>query len=88
MSVVEEIFALKSAGTLNYERRLEKKEIGRPKPKMDLKQTTKDMGKDIHRYFKKSMYNLCNWICGCSVKNAFFCYPCCFQMIPYGLKIE
>jgi hypothetical protein len=76
MSVVEEIFALKSAGTLNYERRLEKKEIGRPKPKMDLKQTTKDRGKDIHRYFKESMYDLCNWICGCSVKNAFFCYPC------------
>lgn len=75
-SVVEEILALKSAGTLNYERRLEKKESGRPKPKMNLKQTTKDRGKDIQRYFKDSMYNLCDWICGCNVKNAFFCYPC------------
>lgn len=76
MSVVDEIIALKSAGTLNYERRLEKKESGRPKPNMNLKQTTKDRGKDIQRYFKESMYNLCDWICGCSVRNAFFCYPC------------
>ena len=22
------------------------------------------------------MYDLCDWICGCSVRNAFFCYPC------------
>ena len=41
MSVVDEILALKSSGALNYDWRLEKKESGRPKPNMNLKQTTK-----------------------------------------------
>ena len=76
MSVVDEILALKSAGALNYEQWLEKKESGRPKPNMNLQQTTNDRGKDIQRYFRQSMYELCDWICGCSVRNAFFCYPC------------
>ena len=53
MSLADEILALKSAEALNYERRLEKKESGRPKPIMNLKETTKDRSKDVQRYFRE-----------------------------------
>lgn len=75
-SVVENILNMKSAGIFNHARRIEFKERGRPVSTLNIKQTTKDRGKDINRYFKQSMYSLCDWICGCEVKNAFFCYPC------------
>lgn len=75
-STVQEILQCKISGTLTFEKRLEIKEKGRPKPLLDLKQTTKDRGKVINRYFKPSMYNISDWICGCNVKNAFFCFPC------------
>lgn len=75
-SVVETIINFKSAGLFNHARRIEFKERGRPIPTLNIKQVTKDRGKDINRYFKQSMYSLCDWICGCEVKNAFFCYPC------------
>jgi hypothetical protein len=73
---VQDICNLKSSNELNFEQRLRFKESGRPKPNLELKQTTKDRGKDIHRYFRQSFYELSEWICGCSVKNAFFCFPC------------
>lgn len=76
MSVVQEVIVLKRQGNLNYEQRLRLKEKGRPQPKLNLRQSTKDRGKDINRYFKENMYLLCDWICGCEEKNAFFCYPC------------
>lgn len=76
MAVVQKILTLKRDGALNYEKRVEMKGYGPPKPKLNLTQTTKDRGKDINRYFKETMYSLCEWICGCEVKNAFFCYPC------------
>ncbi|KAJ8911318.1 hypothetical protein NQ315_017014 [Exocentrus adspersus] len=73
---VQEILNLKQHSRLNHERRLELKAHGPPKPKLNLTQQYKDRGKQINRYFKECMYTLCDWICGCDVNNAFFCYPC------------
>lgn len=79
---VQVILNLKANNKLNFEARLKIKESGRPKPVLNLKQTTKDRGKDINRYFKLSMYDIYDWICGCNAKNAFFVFgACCFVML-------
>ncbi|XP_018565364.1 zinc finger MYM-type protein 1 isoform X1 [Anoplophora glabripennis] len=72
MSVVQNIFKLKSENKFTTEDLVKFKDGGRPKPKMAIKQTSSK----VNRYFRDSMYNLSEWICGCEVRNAFFCFPC------------
>lgn len=60
MLVVERVKELKIKNELNFGKRLELKESGRPLPK------------DVHYNFRKSMYDLSDWICRCEVNNAFY----------------
>ncbi|XP_050500562.1 uncharacterized protein LOC114333658 [Diabrotica virgifera virgifera] len=76
MSVVQNIMLLKIANKLTYEELLNFKAAGRPKPTMPIKQTTLDKTREVNRYFSASMYNVSEWICGCEVQKAFFCFPC------------
>lgn len=44
-------------------KRLEIKNTGWPTLKLNLKQSTTLMkGKDVNRYFRQSMYDMCSWI--------------------------
>nr|CAH7755191.1 unnamed protein product [Callosobruchus chinensis] len=46
------------------------------RPKLDLTQTTKGKSRYFTRKFKKEIYEKNDWICGCSVTNSLFCFPC------------
>ncbi|KAJ8965752.1 hypothetical protein NQ317_017838 [Molorchus minor] len=37
-------------------------------PQLQIRQTSKDKNKEVHRNFRPSMYDLSEWICGCDVK--------------------
>ncbi|KAJ8985964.1 hypothetical protein NQ317_010722 [Molorchus minor] len=63
--VVQKIKVLKTINGLNFEKRLEIKENGRPMPELEIRQTSKDRNKEVHRNFRPSMYDLSEWICGC-----------------------
>ncbi|XP_030759734.1 zinc finger MYM-type protein 1-like [Sitophilus oryzae] len=76
LCLVCEIVRLKENDCLNFEKRLECKNTGRPLPELTLKQVTQDKNKSVNRYFKKTMYDLCDFICGCKDRNMFFCFPC------------
>lgn len=76
LCLVCEIVRLKGNNCLDFEKRLECKEVGRPMPELTLIQVTQDKNKSVNRYFKKTMYDLCDFICGCKDKNMFFCFPC------------
>lgn len=74
--LVCEIVCLKENNGLTFEKRFEFKQLGRPLPELTLKQVTQDKNKSVNRYFKKTMYDLCDFICGCKEKDMFFCFPC------------
>lgn len=76
MSVVQKIKQLKSANELNFTKLVEFKANARPLPELSLRQTSKDKNKEVHRNFRKGMYDLADWICGCEVSNAFYCFVC------------
>ncbi|KAK9732370.1 hypothetical protein QE152_g12861 [Popillia japonica] len=76
MSVVQKIKQLKSANELNFTKLVEFKANGRPLPELSLRQTSKDKNKEVHRNFRKEMYDLADWICGCEVSNVFYCFVC------------
>lgn len=76
VSVVQTIKDLKTLNSLSFEKRLEIKANGRPLPELQIRQTSKDKKKDVHRNFRKCMYDLSEWICGCEVSNAFYCFVC------------
>ncbi|KRT79045.1 hypothetical protein AMK59_8166, partial [Oryctes borbonicus] len=76
MSVIEKIKELRSADKLDFEKRVELKKHGRPLPDLEIKQTSRDKNKEVHRNFRRSLYDLADWICGCDVSNAFYCFVC------------
>lgn len=39
-------------------------------------QTTKSKTRDFKRTFKSDGYEKNDWICGCSMTNRLFCFPC------------
>src|SRR6201990_1711383 len=54
---------------------------GRPTPILSIeqsssKQNNNNKKKTFTRHFHSSVYEKCNWICGCDDKNALFCFPC------------
>lgn len=61
---------------LHYQQQLIIKERGRPMPDLNIEVSGKSRGKTYTRKFNKDMYLRNQWICGCSEKNAFFCFPC------------
>lgn len=77
-AVVETIKKVKTncQNILTFEKRLELKTNGRPLPELQIRQTSKDKNKDVHRNFRRGMYDFSDWICGCEVTNAFYCFVC------------
>lgn len=61
---------------LTHADRISAKEQGPPRPVLNIKQECSDRKRAYTRYFNKSLYEKCEWICGCEVSNAFFCFPC------------
>ncbi|KAJ8975073.1 hypothetical protein NQ317_011025 [Molorchus minor] len=60
--VVQKVKELKTINGLNFEKRLEIKGNGHPMPQLQIRQTSKDKNKEVHR-----TYDLSEWICGCDV---------------------
>lgn len=60
------------------EEKLKIKELGRPLPDLNIVQSiTVGLGKrQFRRIFRKEIYNSHDWLCGCEIKNALFCFPC------------
>lgn len=52
------------------------KELGRPKPVLNLSQKQTVKGREYRRLFNYRLYDRNSWICGCDVLNKFFCFPC------------
>lgn len=53
---------------------------GRPCPDLDISTKVK-IKKTVDnmlctRHFRKELYNISDWLCGCGVSNKFFCWPC------------
>lgn len=62
----------------NLECKLELKKLGPPRPKLTIAQEQKGYkNKNCYiRKFNPSLYKYADWLCGCDVRNAFFCYTC------------
>jgi hypothetical protein len=73
MDIVQ-IFA--SFSELSVEEKLKIKENGRPLPDMKIQFQGNSRGKQYVRKFHREIYSWNRWICGCKIKNSFFCFPC------------
>lgn len=64
--------------TLDFETKLKLKELGPLRPELKIKQVQKECKNknSFTRNFSMAMYNAADWLCGCEVKNAFFCFTC------------
>lgn len=61
---------------LPLKKKLQIKEEGRPLPNLVIKQQATCKGRQYMRRFNPEIYLRNKWICGCKVKNGFFCFPC------------
>lgn len=61
---------------LSYEERLIVKQLGRPLPNLNITKVVKSGNRQYKRVFKTEYYVNNEWLCGCEVKNALFCFPC------------
>lgn len=52
------------------------KELGPDQPDLNIQQQGGDRGRNYTRAFSRSAYEKRDWLTGCSVSNAFFCFPC------------
>lgn len=62
--------------SLRLEEKLEIKRLGRPTPSLNICQEIKSKSRNFVRKFNPDIYNKNDWICGCSERNALFCFPC------------
>lgn len=60
--------------SLSLEEKIAIRDSGRPKPELNLVQTTKCKSRDFKRTFKSEIYDKNDWICGCSTTNRLFCF--------------
>ncbi|XP_056293968.1 zinc finger MYM-type protein 1-like [Pseudoliparis swirei] len=58
------------------------KDLGPDRPDLKIQQQTKDRGRTYNRSFSSSLYANRSWLAGCSVSNAFFCFPCLLFQSP------
>lgn len=63
---------------MDHESRISVKELGAPRPNLKIVQEQKQCKSrgGYTRTFTKALYNAAEWLCGCEVKNAFFCFTC------------
>lgn len=73
---MNQVSYLLSLPTISDEDRLIAKEFGRPCPSFSLRQSYEDRSGSHTRSLCREYYEINRWICGCSERNAFFCYVC------------
>lgn len=56
--------------------KLATKELGPPRPNLNIKQVSTKGGKTYNRGFSTTWYERKKWLAGCYDVNALFCYPC------------
>lgn len=62
---------------LSFEQKLTIKNNGRPLPELkDLKTKYKKGKSEYFRNFNPALYIKNEWLCGCEIKQALFCFPC------------
>lgn len=61
---------------LSFAEKCNVKARGRPTPQLNIIQTSSSRNNTFERKFKADIYSKCDWLCGCEIKNAFFCFPC------------
>jgi hypothetical protein len=49
---------------------------GRPLPDLQIVKTSSSRASTCQRKFNPEIYSKYDWLCGCDVKNALFCFPC------------
>lgn len=57
-------------GSLPYEVQLD-----RPIPQLNIEVGGLRSDKSYKRQFNNNMYTKTEWMCGCAMKNAFYCFP-------------
>lgn len=68
--------SLLSKDSLSYDDKLAAKRLGPDRPELTIEQVTKCEKREYRRKFNISTYNNYKWLCGCSTRNALFCFPC------------
>ena len=58
------------------EDKLATKQLGPPRPNLNIKQVSTKGGKSYNRGFSRSWYERKTWLAGCEAANALFCYTC------------
>lgn len=61
---------------LTLNEKTEIKARGRPTPVLSIQQNSTSRNKEYTRQFNISVYQKCEWLCGCDEANALFCFPC------------
>lgn len=61
---------------LTLNEKIEIKARGRHTPVLSIHQSSTSRSKEYTRQFNISVYQKCEWLCGCDEKNALFCFPC------------
>ena len=76
MNAVSNLLVNNGFSGLSSEEKLTVKTLGRPLPDLNIEQIIKTDKRQFKRVFKREMYNSNDWICGCEIRNSFFCFPC------------
>jgi hypothetical protein len=76
MNSVNQISKEIASKSLDYGKRVQIKALGRPLPQLNIIQVTKEKTKNVKRYFNMKSYELSSWICGCNIRNVYFCFYC------------
>src|SRR4029434_7078897 len=58
------------------------KDMGPERPDLKMQQQSIDRGRTYTRSFSSSLYANRSWLAGCSLSNAFFCFPCLLFQSP------
>ena len=61
---------------LSFQEKVAVKKRGRSTPDIQISQPGISNNKKYIRSFNSEWYQRKNWLCGCEVKNALFCFPC------------
>lgn len=75
MTTVEDIKKIKFS-QLPHKEKIEIKRKGRPTPEIVILQRGVSKNKTYIRSFHKEWYKKIQWLCGCEINNALFCFPC------------
>jgi hypothetical protein len=63
--------------TLSLEEKIEIKRLGGPVPKLEINQQVKSKSRGTSvQHFNVETYTKHGWLCGCSIRNLLFCFPC------------